>query len=222
MQKASRLGIAIAALLVMGIAVPAHATHGGIHPTFRLESDYFQCIAGNRLQNVGRNNGQIPTWGLAAPTAALQDGGGCVEYENTLTNTGSYTSPHDLVYQGTFVGNLKQITFELYLASPGSASVAEGTATANLLVDGAVVHTATQTVFAPQTSGNYKKIVFHYTKLDKLFADQDGDGDTEREILWNFSSFNEQQNLFLWGATDAPAKIVFNPATVVGQKFPVA
>ena len=222
MRKALVASIATAAVLVTVMGAPVSATHGGVHPTFRLETDHFQCLANNRIQNVGRNNGEVPTWGQAAPTQTLAAGGGCVQYENLLTNTGTYTSPWDLAFEGTFSGNLKQITFELYLANGPAASVAEGLANANLLIDGEVVHTATQTAFTPAASGDIKKIVFSYTKLDKYFADQDGDGDTERTILLSWSSFNEQQNLFLWGATDAPGKVIFNPATVAGQKFAIS
>ena len=87
----------------------------------------------------------------------------------------------DLAIEGTFSGNLKQLTFEIYLANGPVASVGEGTANANLLIDGEVVHTATQTAFTPQAAGDIKKIVFSYTKLDKYFADQPGDVGAEED-----------------------------------------
>ena len=216
-----RVGIILAATMLMAVAAPAYATHGGAHPTFRLETAHFKCLADNRVQNVGRNNGQVPTWGTEAPTQTLQDGGGCVQYENLLTNTGSYTSAMDLAFEGTFTGNLKTITFEIYFANLPQATVPELTANATLLVDGEPVHTAAQTAFTPQAAGNLKKIVFSYTKMDTRFASQEGDGDTERQIGFSFGSFNEQQILFAWGATDAPSKILFNPLTTASQKFPV-
>jgi hypothetical protein len=217
MRKGIGVTIALAAMTVMLFGGPASATHGGPHPTYRAETDYFQCLASHRLQNVGRDNGEIPTWGLTAPTQTLQDGGGCVQYENLGTTTGSYTSPSDLVIQGTFMGNLKTITFEVYLANVQSATIAPGTADANLLIDGEPVHTATQTVFTQETAGNIKKMVFSYTKLDPRFGQEDGDGLIEREILFQWGSYNEQQNLFAWGATDAPSKIIFNPTTAVAR-----
>jgi hypothetical protein len=221
MHKGIGVSVALAAVMVMTFGAPASATHGGPHPTFKNQTEYFQCLAGNRVQNVPRNSGAVPTWGPTAPTAALAAGGGCVQYENLLTNTGSFTSPWDLAFEGTYTGNLKQLTFEIYLANGPSASIGEGTANATLLIDGEAVHTATQTTFTPEAAGDIKKIVFSYTKLDKRFGLEDGDGTTERQIGISWGSFNEQQNLFAWGATDAPSKIVFNPATTPGMKFPV-
>jgi hypothetical protein len=221
MRKGIGFSVAVAAVVVMMFGAPASATHGGPHPTYRLVTDHFQCLEGNRVQNVGRNNGLIPTWGPTAPTQALAAGGGCVQYENILTNTGSYTSPWDLAFEGTFTGNLKTITFELYLANVPTASVPEGYANATLLIDGEPVHTATETTFTPTAAGDIKKIVFSYTKLETRFGQEDGDGVIERQIGFSWSSFNEQQNLFAWGATDAPSKIVFNPATAASRKFPV-
>ena len=221
MLKGKRIGIALAAAMVISVAAPAFATHGGAHPAFPETTAYFQCLASNRIQNVGRANGEVPTFGPTAPTQALADGGGCVQYENLLANTGSYTSPWDLAFDGTYTGNLKTITFEIYLANAPSASIPEGTANATLLIDGEPVHTATQTAFTPVAAGNVKKIVFSYTKLDSRFGLEEGEGTTERQIGFSWGSFNEQQNAFLWGATDAPGKIVFNPATPAPRKFPV-
>ena len=221
MRNGKRIGIALAAMMVMSIAAPAYATHGGAHPAFPTSTAYLQCLASNRVQNVGRINGEVPTFGPTAPTQALSAGGGCVQYENLLANTGSYTSPWDLAFEGTYTGNLKTLTFEVYLQNLPVSSVPAVTANATLLIDGDPVHTATQTAFPPQAAGNIKKIVFSYTKMDTRFGLEDGDGTTERQIGLSFGSFNEQQNAFLWGATDAPGKIVFNPTTAASQKFPV-
>ena len=221
MRKTAAVSIAALAIAVMMMGAPASATHGGPHPTFKEQTAFFECLAGNRVQNVGRANGLVPTWGPTAPTQALAAGGGCVQYENLLTNTGTYTSPWDLAFEGTFAGNLRAMTFEIYFTNLPQATVPELLANATLLVDGEPVHTASQTTFAPEAAGNLKKLVFSYTKLDKRFATQDGDGDAERQIGFSFGSFNEQQVLFAWGASDAPSKSAFNPATTPGQKFPI-
>lgn len=220
MHKGFGISIAVAAVMVATLGAPASATHGGIHPTFRADTGHFQCLASNRIQNVGRNNGEVPTWGPTAPTQTLA-AGGCIQYENLLTNTGSFTSPWDLAFEGTFTGNLTTMTFEIYFTNLPQASVPELLANATLLIDGEPVHTASQTNFSPQPAGDLKKLVFSYTKLEKRFATQDGDGDIERQIGFSFGSFNEQQVLFAWGATDAPGKILFNPPTAAGQKFPI-
>lgn len=219
MRKGIGVSIAIAAVMVATFGAPASATHGGPHPTFREEANFFECMAGNRIQNVGRLNGQMPTWSTTAPTQALTAGGGCVQYENLLTTTDSVTGPYDLAFTGTSTGNLKTVSIDMYFQNTPQASVPEYLANANLLIDGEVVHTATQFTFPVATEGDLKKLTYHYTRLDKRFATEDGDGTQEREITIALSSYNEEQMLFLWGATDAASKITFNAAATPGTKL---
>jgi hypothetical protein len=222
MRRGIRASFVAAVLLAIVAGGTASATHGGIHPTFRLEDDFLQCLAGNRVQNVPRQQGQVPTWGAAAPTQDLAEGGGCVQYENLLSSTAA-TNPQDLAFTGTFTGNLQTITIDLYYANTPQATVPEYFANSKLFVDGSEVHTGTQLTFPPQPAGvAFERITYSYTKLEKLYANEDGDGTTEREITFTLSSFNEQQMFFLWGATDAPSKITFNPPTAAPMKLPVA
>jgi hypothetical protein len=217
----------LAAAMVMSVAAPAYATHGGIHPTFRQETDYFKCLASNRVQNVGRQNGEIPTWEAAAPSVALSGGGGCAMYENLLTNTGTNSSPQDLTFRGTFVGNLKTVTLEFHLAHASSFAASDGYfGISSFWVDGTELHNSSFYTFPTVSTGgpgdSTDKITFSYTKLEKLFADQDGDGDTERQIQITIASANEEQCAWLYGASDAAAKITFNPLTAAPTKFLVA
>ena len=214
-----------AALLVMALGGSASATHGGIHPTFRNETNYFTCLEANRVQNIPRNQSEaLPGWSTTAPTQALEDGGGCVQYENILTSTATTTGPDDLAIGGTFTGNLKTLTIELYLANVSSFGALDQYMTdANLYIDGELIHTAAEFTFDTVAAGDaLDKFTFSYTKLDKLFATEDADGTQEREIVFSMSSYNEQQCFWAWGATDAPGKINVNPATAAPMKFAVA
>jgi hypothetical protein len=205
----------------LAIAAPAQ---GLPTSTFRQETDYFKCLASNRIQNVGRLSGEIPTWESAAPTTALAGGGGCVQYENLLTNTGTNSSPYDLTFAGTFAGNLKTITVELHLAHGSSYAASSGYfGISSLWIDGEQLHNSSFYTFPTEATGSATaKFSISYVKLDKRFADQDGDGDTERQIQITIASANEEQSAWLYGASDAAAKIIFNPATATGTKFTAA
>lgn len=221
MRRSFGVSVAAMAVVVMVLGAPASATHGGPHPTFRLEDGFFTCLGGTKLQNIPRLEGGIPGWDNTAPTQSLSGGGGCVQYENLLTSTNTPTGPYDLAFQGTYTGNLTTVTLEIYYANGPQASVPEYLANTSLLVDGEAVGTATQITLSPTEAGNLKKLEFSFTRLERIFATEDGDGVQEREIAFALSSYNEEQMLFAWDATDAPSRIVFNPAKPAATKIPV-
>jgi hypothetical protein len=214
MHKGIGVSVALAAVLVMTFGAPASATHGGIHPTFRAEQNYFKCLAGNRVQNVGREQGQIPGWSTAAPTTALAAGGGCVQYENLLTHNNTTSSPSDLVFTGTFTGNLDSLKIEMNLAHLSSDALSEMFHGMSFLyVDGELLHTSSFFKFATvNTSDVTDKITFSYTDLN--FDDEDADGTIEREVQLTIAAANEEQALWLWDATDAASTITFNAPKV--------
>jgi len=220
MRKGIGASIAIAAVMVATFGAPASATHGGIHPTFRVEENFFKCLASNKVQNVGRNQGEIPTWNTTAPTQALTAGGGCVQYENLLTHNNTTQSTEDLVFVGTFTGNLDSLKIELNLAHVSSFAASEiYFGISNLYVDGELMHTSDFFNFPTvNTSDATDKFTFSYTDLN--FDDEDGDGTIEREVQLTVSSANEEQVAWLWDATDAASTITFN-APKVGINFDV-
>jgi len=221
MRKGMGVSIAVAAVMVATFGAPASATHGGIHPTFRVEQDYFKCLASNKLQNVGRNQGEIPGWSTTAPTAALSGGGGCVQYENLLTHNNTNQSTDDLVFLGTFTGNLDSLNIELHLAHLSSSALSEGWfGISNLYVDGELLHASDFFTFPTEnTSDVTDKIRFSYTDLN--YDVEDGDGTIEREVQLTIQSANEEQTAWLWDATDAPAGLVFNSTTKAPLNFDI-
>jgi hypothetical protein len=214
MRKGIGVSIALAAVLVMTFGAPASATHGGIHPTFRVEQNYFKCLAGNRVQNVGRESGQIPGWSTVAPTTALAAGGGCAQYENLLTHNNTTSSPADLVFVGSFTGNLDSLKIEMNLAHLSSDALSElYHGISFLYVDGELLHTSSFFKFPTTNVSNVQdKITFSYTDLN--FDDEDGDGTIEREVQLRIASANEEQVGWLWDATDAASGLTFNAPKV--------
>jgi hypothetical protein len=225
MHKGKRIGMAIAAMMVLSVAAPAYGTHDGtgeIHPTFRLDKQYFSCLASNRIQNVGRLNGEIPGWGATEPASSLQAGGGCFQYENLVSQAGN-SSPHDLTYRGTFTGNIESITIELHLAHASSFAASDQVFGSSILtVDGTALHTSAIIRWSTVNNPNgTDKVTFTYTKIDKVLAPEDADGVAEHEVQFTMLSANEEQIAWLWGASDAPASITFNPTTKAPTKIPV-
>src|SRR5687768_5213273 len=102
---------ALAALLIP--VVPAHATHGDIHPTFKQEQVYFHCTGDLKVQNNDSPIQFSPT----APTESVEDGSGCgVVDPGFLINTAPTGGPGDPAFSGTFTGNLKNMTVTMYMA----------------------------------------------------------------------------------------------------------
>jgi len=105
------LGLLVAGLL----GSPAAGEHGGIHPTFRTESTYFHCNGPSRIYNlnwfaaVGGESAFIP-WDTTPPAQSVTDGGGCGGVDVGWTTN----DPWDMVFAGTFSGNLRDMTVRLH------------------------------------------------------------------------------------------------------------
>lgn len=208
----------LAALVALAIAAPASADHGEpIHPTLRTERVYFKCLNGEKLQNVATSGGAFPTWSTTAPTQTLQQGGGCHQYENLLSAAGA--NPYDLVYTGTFNGNLDTLSVELHNVYAG-LSKASGTFPLHIFlsIDGNMVYdsgTTAPVAVTPVHTNPTSKLVFHFRNIQSLT--EDGDGLQEREITLQVAAFNENQSFWTWDATDVPAGLTFNPLTMSGK-----
>jgi hypothetical protein len=109
----------VAGILVLLAAAPAAATHGGIHPTFRDEHVYFHCTGPTKLYNVNYwvPDQNITGWNTTAPSGSVEEGAGCggLEY-------GGWTNrSYDVAFGGTFIGNVRDLTFEIHQLLLGNA-----------------------------------------------------------------------------------------------------
>lgn len=100
--------------LVVILASGASATHGGIHPTFKTQTVYFHCTGDtpvynvNWLQQVGASTAYA-RWDTSAPAGSVTDGEGCGGADaGWVTN-----EVYDPVYEGTFTGNLRDMTIRI-------------------------------------------------------------------------------------------------------------
>jgi len=115
-MKISRALVLTTALVGFGLlGAPASGTHGGIHPTFAASSVFFHCNGETKVYNVnflaqaGAAGAYVP-WDGTPPSGSVTDGAGCGG-----TDVGWVTNEvYDVVYQGTFNGNLRDMTVRLH------------------------------------------------------------------------------------------------------------
>ena len=205
------LRAAFVAALVLAVAVPAGADHGGIHPTARTEQTYFHCAGPVKVQNVYAVQGNLPSWDTTAPAQSAQQGAGCGYYENIFSGNPAVTA----AWEGTFTGNLNALTVELHRLLP-----TQGATTTDVIaivtVDGTEVFNGDVTL-QPVESDTGASTVSKFSLRNLKYMTEDGDGTTERSIEISIDSYNEQQSAWVWDTTEVPSGITFNPTSFAGS-----
>ena len=233
---------ALAAGAVLVLAPAATATHGGVHPTFRSERTYFTC-GSTKVNNVNYQTGATPSWNTTAPAQSYTQGAGCGHVDGALYGTADST-PYDVVYDGTFTGNIQSMTFELHnlLLSKGRTGSTydiglrvsiDGT---HLFGDGTTQ--GTQLTMTPEQSatGLTEKITFSIQKIGCVreitdasgnvvdvqadgFATENGDGQEEHSIRVTIDQWYLNRAAgWVWGASEIPGGISFNSETLASKK----
>lgn len=242
MRNGTRISIAIAAVLVVALALPAGATHPGgtVHPTFRTENVFFLC--GGKVQNQATG---VTGWGTDAPSQSASAGAGCVATDPNLVaaaGTGQ-ENIYDAVFSGFYTGNLRDLTVKLnsLVASQVNAS---GTLSlrVRLAIDGEQLFTLTtdaKTVSVtpiPGSNAAIQKVEFSIKNLgfakyindaDGNLAEvetgglgkEDGEGTMEHQVVISVDTTATEQGLWAMGASEVPSGITFNPATLASAKI---
>jgi hypothetical protein len=90
--------------LVMALAGPAAADHGGIHPTFREERAYIHCAGPTKVHNVNIITDGPAPWDTEAPTQSVQEGAGCGAFDAGALRGTNQENIYDAVFRGEFAG----------------------------------------------------------------------------------------------------------------------
>jgi hypothetical protein len=103
-----------ALLTLLILAAPASAGHGGIHPTFSTRTVYFHCTGDTPVYNVNwlHQTGASTAyarWDATPPAGSVADGEGCGGADAGWVMNEVY----DPVFEGTFVGNLRDMTIRI-------------------------------------------------------------------------------------------------------------
>ncbi len=209
--------IGVLSIVLTGGSVAQAAKKKKPVPAFRIERTFFECAGDHKLQNIPAATGDLPTWSTTEPSASVLDGAGCGHFENTAP------SPLNAVFEGTFTGNLRAMSFELYAIDIDSARVT------NVIPFGFTVSVDGEEAFV---SDHYdidveyvnemvtSKMVFSLTGLP--FGAEIGTGKAERTIRLELDTHNDMQTLWVWSTSEVPAGITFNPSTLEATVFEVA
>ncbi|MGH2691434.1 MAG: hypothetical protein ACRDHM_02920 [Actinomycetota bacterium] len=99
------------AILAVLVAAPAFATHGGIHPTFKTQGVYFHCTGDTIVYQADfAATGYVTGWDTSPPPGGVADGNGC----GGLDVGGASNEFGDPVFEGTFTGNLRDMTVRIF------------------------------------------------------------------------------------------------------------
>ena len=228
----------VCALIALLIAMPAHASHGGVHPTFRTEDVFFHCNGDTKLYNanwlmqLSAESSYVP-WDTTPPAASATTGAGCGAYD-----LGGITNPfYDPVFNGYVTGNIRDITVRLHhLVLSNARNGQPLDITVQAVLDGEnLFGTAGKTVAVTPTPGNSsatEQFEFSLTNIgaatDVLDAEgnvvgvetsgaatEDGDGTYERQLtIFVGVSEYPRPGLWVWDATEVPSGMTINPATL--------
>jgi len=233
----------VLALILTALAVPAGATHGGIHPTFSTQDVFFQCNGATKVQNLH----WPATWDPNPPVGSAQQGAGCGVLDpsgirNTDPSGGGDSAASDGIFRGTFAGNLRDFTFRIHSLLLTRARITSTTGlTVRVTVDGEPVlrneynnEPETNIAVTPVTdnSGLTELMEFSVTNLGQVedvydeqgrlvgvanngLATEDGDGQRVREVVVNIDTQGLPHGaLWVWDAIEVPSGITFNPSTL--------
>jgi hypothetical protein len=244
MRQGIRISIAISAVMIVALAMPAGATHptGTAHPTFRTENAFFLCTG--KVQNVSATG---PTgWDTTAPSQSATAGAGCIATDPNLVAAAGTAQEnlYDAVFSGFYTGNLRDLTVKLH--SIVTSQVRSGGNVAlrvRLAIDGEALFTTTTNALianvtpVPGSNAAVQRLEFSITNLGfaKYLRDaagnltdvqtgglgkEDGDGTMEHQIVVSVDTTGAgDQGLWAMGATEAPSGITFNPATLASAKI---
>ena len=215
--------VALTGMLVLPLGGVATATHGGPHPTFRTEKTYFHCVGATKVQNLSATAGQIPSWNTTPPSGSVQAGNGCGYYDNLVNNNpGGAPLFFDAIWQGSFSGNLKELTVELHRLLPAQGATFPNRLVVVLTVDGEERLNNNNVVITPIASSTGASQSAFITITNLNYATEDGDGTQSRPVSLTIRGFNETQSIWVFDTTEVPAGITFNPAARTGTVVPAA
>jgi hypothetical protein len=230
----SAFGVAVAFGVALAlVAPPAGASHGGIHPTVRMERVYFHCNGPTKVGNLNLvTNGPV-SWNTSPPAGSVSDGEGCGNLDPGAARGSNQATVYDAQFRGVFTGNLESLTVEVHnlllnqIDLDGSYRIRVW-----LTIDGeTIVPDTTFVDVAPEASatGASHKFLFSVPDLgcsrevldeegnvvdvvtDGLVR-QDGDGTLEHDVLLTLDSwFTDRASAWVYDTTEVPSGITFNP-----------
>jgi hypothetical protein len=232
MKLRTRLTAAVCTALL--IAAPAMAeTDEAFEPDLTPHQEWFSCDGGEYQEWTANAllDGMYPTWKPVEPTASVADGEGCANASPNAVRGVRPQTPFDANFVGTFRGNLDEITVSMHNIYVGTARAGgDITLRMRMTVNGqslfgteSVTNAAgdefqepavREIVVTPQPTGATGAAeLLEFTVTDIGLLSEDYSTRRNRiEIVFETANTNStRQNLWVWGNTEAPSSITFNP-----------
>lgn len=231
-SRATQLFALVGTAAVVVSLAPAGA-QTVIAPRFKTERTYVHCGQTPKVQTIDSLQGRIPTWNTTAPTTSFQAGAGCGTFDPPVSTFGTPASAlddtSDMVWQGTFTGNIDSIVVHAHAIWMGPGKIKEQAQNAasaglafTLIVDGEAV--ALPAAVSPKiyksSTGISSEFVFTVDGLGYIDpvtdANQDGiaddEGTTTRTIKLKLNPQGSDNPfmVWVWDATEVKSGLDFN------------
>jgi hypothetical protein len=220
--------LAAAAIAALG-AVPA-ASQEAFEPNLRSERVYFEC-GGEKVHNVAQQQGTTPTWSTTKPAQSVSAGAGCGSVDSVFTQSAP-GNLYDTTWAGAFEGNLDTVTVELHGIYVGPArATGPYDVAVRLYVDGEALTLGESGLGANvavkpvrSATGLSEKLVFSITDIGFVAEEEDDVHDVALLIQGGTTinrgpTVTNTVNGWVWGTTEVPAGITFNPAELAETRI---
>lgn len=205
----------LTATLVGMLALSAAAAHesGDYEPVLTNERVYFHCGGTMKVSNV--EGGAPFGWDTTAPTGSVQDGSGCGTLDVVLSS-GPETG-ETAVFEGTFTGNLDELTLELYMIDVGFVRAGEFDevyADLSISIDDFAAGWMGEARLPVERANSdvTAKLEVTVAGIDLVHEDEAGEH-TIRIELQTADYYNGDSGAWVWDTIEVPAGITFNPTT---------
>lgn len=223
-MRATRLGLAT---LVAALTIVAPAAAQTTEPPLVTKSFFFQCKGasqgGAHLQKVQNGTTYTPTWTETKPTASFTSGAGCgtVEIGPLIGSRSVGPSPLvDTIVGGTWDERVKTINVEMHellLGTPYAGVLQYLPIVVHVAVDGAWLTGADGVEIdlpvTPSSTG-----LSHGGKFGISFKNTLPFAEAGREIKVGIQGYLDASYAFVWGASEVPAGVEFNPGGGLATK----
>lgn len=200
-------------ILCAMLAVAALAAHDGgeYEPVLTNERVYVHCGDTNKVANV--EGGAPFGWDTTEPAGSYQEGHGCGTVDLMLS--GGEETGEKVVFEGTFTGNLDQLTFELYMIDVGFVRLGEFEEVyANMSIsidDYAAGWIGEARLPVERTNSDVTaRMEVTLTGIGLVHEDEAGEHTIRIEIETS-DYYNGDSGAWVWDATEVPTGITFNP-----------
>ena len=202
-------------------------------PRFKTERTYVHCGQAPKAAFVDVVQGNLPTWNTTAPTSSVQEGAGCGTFDppvSTVSQEGDAVDASiDMLWEGTFAGNLDSIVVRAHAIWMGPGKVAEQAQNAakagldvHVWIDGELqaLPARVEPKVVKSSTGASSEFIFTIGGLNLVDpvtdADADGvaddEGTTERTIRLGLSPQGPDSPavVWVWDTTEVPSGLHFN------------